>query len=79
MLVQIAKNMKFSKVIETSSVNEAIKEAKNLISPSVTTIVVGGSLFVAAAVRSIIKDIRDYFHIVYANKPQKKEYIDGTI
>ncbi len=61
MLVQIAKNMKFSKVIETSSVNEAIKEAKNLISPSVTTIVVGGSLFVAAAVRSIIKDIREEY------------------
>ena len=50
--------MKFRKVIETSSMNEAINKAKKLISSSVTTIVVGGSLFVAGEVRSIIKDIK---------------------
>lgn len=58
MLATIAKNMKFRKVIETSSMNEAINKAKKLISSSVTTIVVGGSLFVAGEVRSIIKDIK---------------------
>ena len=58
MLATMAKNMKFRKVIETSSMNEAINKAKKLISSSVTTIVVGGSLFVAGEVRSIIKDIK---------------------
>ena len=56
-----ARNMKFRKVIETSSINEAINKAKKLISSSVTTIVVGGSLFVAGEVRSIIKDIKQEY------------------
>ena len=60
-VASIARNMKFRKVIETSSINEAINKAKKLILPPVTTIVVGGSLFVAAEVRSIIKDIKQEY------------------